>query len=93
VKRSDLAGYVGYGYCASHSRFYWGSKLLLIVTCDGTVTGFALANPKLDGERETVRVKSSRANPLVGHDGGAGGGAVRGLFPQHASASRPSSGR
>jgi hypothetical protein len=56
VKRSDLAGYAGYGYCASHSRFYWGSKLLLIVTCDGTVTGFALANPKLDGERETVRV-------------------------------------
>jgi hypothetical protein len=56
AKRSDLAGYAGYGYCASHSRFYWGAKLLLIVTCDGTVTGFALANPKLDGERETVRV-------------------------------------
>jgi hypothetical protein len=52
VKRSDLAGYAGYGYCASHSRFYWGSKLMLIVTCDGTVTGFALANPKLAGERE-----------------------------------------
>jgi hypothetical protein len=56
VKRSDLAGYAGYGYCASHSRFYWGAKLLLIVTCDGTVTGFALANPKLHGERETARV-------------------------------------
>jgi Transposase DDE domain len=56
AKRSDLAGYAGYGYCASHCRFYWGSKLMLIVTCDGTVTGFALANPKLDGERETVRV-------------------------------------
>jgi hypothetical protein len=35
AKRSDLAGYAGYGYCASHSRFYWGSKLMLIVTCDG----------------------------------------------------------
>lgn len=56
VKRSDLAGYAGYGYCASHSRFYWGAKLLHIVTGDGTVTGFALANPKLDRERETVRV-------------------------------------
>ncbi|MGH3597240.1 MAG: IS982 family transposase [Mycobacterium sp.] len=56
AKRSDLAGYAGYGYCASHSRFYWGAKLLLIIACDGTVTGFALANPKLDGERETVRV-------------------------------------
>ena len=52
AKRSGLAGYAGYGYCASHSRFYWGAKLMLIVTCDGTVTGFALANPKLAGERE-----------------------------------------
>ena len=25
VKRSDLAGHAGYGYCASHSRFFWGS--------------------------------------------------------------------
>jgi hypothetical protein len=25
AKRSALAGYAGYGYCASHSRFYWGS--------------------------------------------------------------------
>ena len=55
AKRSDLAGYAGYGYCASHSRFYWGGKLLLICTCDGTVTGFAVANPKLAGERETAR--------------------------------------
>jgi hypothetical protein len=26
AKRSDLAGYAGYGYCASHSSFYWGAK-------------------------------------------------------------------
>lgn len=25
VKRSDLAGHAGYGYCAAHSRFFWGS--------------------------------------------------------------------
>jgi hypothetical protein len=55
ARRSDLFGYAGYGYCASHSRWYWGSKLMLIVTCDGTVTGFGLANPKLAGEREEVR--------------------------------------
>ena len=24
VKRSALAGHAGYGYCASHSRWYWG---------------------------------------------------------------------
>jgi Transposase DDE domain len=55
AKRSDLFGYAGYGYCASHSRWYWGCKLMLITTPDGTVTGFGLANPKLTGERDEVQ--------------------------------------
>jgi hypothetical protein len=55
ARRSDLAGWAGYGYCPSHSRWYWGAKLLLICTCDGTVTGFGLANPKLHGERDQAR--------------------------------------
>jgi hypothetical protein len=55
AKRSGLYGWAGYGYCPSHSRWYWGSKLLIICTCDGTVTGFGLANPKLFGEREQAR--------------------------------------
>ena len=55
AKRPDLAGWAGYGYCPSHSRFCWGAKLLLIVTCDGTVTGFGLASPKLHGERQQAR--------------------------------------
>jgi len=54
TKRSELAGDAGYGYCAAHSRFYWGTRLMLIVTCEGTITGFCLANPKLAGEREQV---------------------------------------
>jgi hypothetical protein len=55
AKRSRLFGYAGYGYEPSHSRYYWGVKLLLLVTADGTVTGFGLANPKLVGEREAVQ--------------------------------------
>ena len=55
AKRSNLFGYAGYGYEPSHSRYYWGVKLLLICTAEGTVTGFGLANPKLLGEREAVR--------------------------------------
>ena len=64
AKRSDLYGWAGYGYCPSHSRWYWGAKLLLICTCDGTVTGFGLANPKLFGEREEARqmLKDQPAN-------------------------------
>ena len=55
AKRADLAGWAGYGYCPSHSRWYWGAKLLLICSCDGTVTGFGLANPKLFGEQKATR--------------------------------------
>jgi hypothetical protein len=41
-----------------------GCKLLLICTCDGTVTGFSLANPQLYGEREEARqaLKEQSAN-------------------------------
>jgi hypothetical protein len=49
--RSDLAGHAGYGYCAAHSRFYWGLKLYLLATPDGMPITWCLANPKL-GERE-----------------------------------------
>jgi len=60
ARRSDLYGYAGYGYCPSHSRWYWGCKLLLVCTCDGTVTGFSLANPKLAGERDQARQTMER---------------------------------
>jgi hypothetical protein len=55
AKRSGPFGHAGYGSCPSHSRWYWGAKLLIICTCDGTVTGFSLANPKLHGERDQAR--------------------------------------
>jgi len=45
AKRSWLFGYAGYGYQPSHSRFYWGAKLMLICTADGTVTGFGWPTP------------------------------------------------
>src|SRR4051794_37787112 len=37
AKRSDLAGWAGYGYCASHSRFFWGLRLHLVCTPAGEV--------------------------------------------------------
>jgi hypothetical protein len=55
AQRSDLCGWAGYGYESAHSRWYWGVKLMLMTTADGTVTGFGLANPKLFGEREQTR--------------------------------------
>jgi hypothetical protein len=39
VKRSDLAGWAEYGYCASHSRFFWGLRLHLVATSVGCRSG------------------------------------------------------
>jgi Transposase DDE domain len=53
VKRSDLAGWAEYGYCASHSRYFWGLRLHLVCTLTGLPVMFALAGAKAD-ERETL---------------------------------------
>lgn len=53
VKRSDLAGVAEYGYCASHSRFFWGMRLHLISTLHGMPVGYALTGAKTD-ERATL---------------------------------------
>lgn len=50
-KRSDLAGWAEYGYCASHSRFFWGLRLHLVATVHGLPLGWALTGAKAD-ERE-----------------------------------------
>lgn len=43
VRRSALAGYGGYGYCRSHSRWFWGFRLYLLCAPDGLPVGFELA--------------------------------------------------
>lgn len=53
TKRSDLAGWATYGYCASHSRFFWGLRLHLITTPSGLPVAYALAGAKTD-ERDTA---------------------------------------
>jgi hypothetical protein len=53
VKRSELAGWATYGYCASHSRFFWGLRLHLITTPSGLPVAYALAGAKTD-ERDTA---------------------------------------
>src|SRR6266540_4105584 len=51
--RSELAGWAEYGYCASHSRYFWGLRLHLVCTLHGLPVGFALAGAKAD-EREVL---------------------------------------
>lgn len=48
VKRSDLAGWAEYGYCASHSRYFWGLRLHLVCTLQGLPIAYALTGAKAD---------------------------------------------
>jgi hypothetical protein len=53
AKRSDLVGFAEYGYCASHSRYFWGLRLHLLCTLGGLPVGAALTGAKAD-ERHTL---------------------------------------
>jgi Transposase DDE domain len=63
TKRSDLAGWAGYGYCASHSRWFWGLRLHLVATPAGLPITFALTNPKVD-ERD-VALDMFESDPIL----------------------------
>ncbi len=54
AKRSELAGWAEYGYCASHSRYFWGLRLHLVCTLHGLPVAFALTGAKAD-ERDVLR--------------------------------------
>ena len=46
TKRSALAGWAGYGWCPSHSRWFWGLRLHLVCTLHGLPITFALTSAK-----------------------------------------------
>jgi hypothetical protein len=79
VKRSALRGLADYGWCASHSRWYWGFKLYALTSPDGVPVGWCLASPKL-GEREVALALLDRASLQPGQvlvvDKGLAGAAV-----------------
>lgn len=53
VRRSELADAAGYGYCRSHSRWFWGMRLHLLAAPDGTPRAAILA-PADQKEREVA---------------------------------------
>ncbi|OPZ41718.1 MAG: Transposase DDE domain protein [Actinobacteria bacterium ADurb.BinA094] len=53
VKRSALGEAAGYGYCAAHTRWYWGFRLHGVFAPDGTPRAITLADPAR-GEREVA---------------------------------------
>ena len=68
VKRSDLAGWAQYGYCASHSRYFWGLRLHLLCTVHGLPLGWALTGAKAD-ERD-VLIEILTTTPTLGRTPG-----------------------
>jgi hypothetical protein len=65
VKRSEFAGYAGYGYCRSHSRWFWGFRLYLLCAADGMPIGWELAAANI-GERVVAAEILDRV-PVAGH--------------------------
>lgn len=53
TRRSELADACGYGYCRSHSRWFWGMRLHLCCAPDGTPRASILA-PADQPEREVA---------------------------------------
>ena len=65
ARRSEFAGYAGYGYCRSHSRWFWGFRLYMITSGDGMPIGWELAAANI-GER-VVAAEMLERIPLAGH--------------------------
>jgi hypothetical protein len=51
-----LANAADYGYCASHSRLFWGFRLHALFAPDGTPRALALTSPKIDEKLVCVQM-------------------------------------
>jgi hypothetical protein len=69
VQRSDLAGWAEYGYCASHSRFFWGLRLHLLCTLGGLPVAFALTGAKADERLTLLGMLEADPDLLARHRG------------------------
>jgi hypothetical protein len=76
TRRSQLADAADSGYCASHSRFFWGFRLHALFALDGTPRALELTSPKAS-EREVclqllTRLERNGPITVIGDKGYAG---------------------
>jgi len=93
VKRSALGDAADYGWCASHSRFFWGFRLHAIFAPDGTPRALELASPKRD-ERDIGlvlldRCRRNGGETLLGDKGYAGREFEKAVSERDATIVRP----
>jgi len=69
VKRSDAAGWAEYGYCASHSRYFWGLRLHLVCTLTGLPVLFALTGAKADEREALLGMPEAGRDVMQAHPG------------------------
>ncbi|WP_157252777.1 IS982 family transposase [Nonomuraea typhae] len=69
ARRSDLAGWAEYGYCASHSRYFWGLRLHLVCTLGGLPVLFALTGAKADERGTLVAMLDAAPEVVAAHPG------------------------
>jgi hypothetical protein len=69
ARRSDLAGWAEYGYCASHSRYFWGLRLHLLCTLGGLPIGFALTGAKADERQVLLGIFEADPGLVAGRPG------------------------
>jgi len=75
AQRSALGDAAGYGYCAAHSRWFWGLRLHALCAPDGTPRALTLADPARD-EREValeLLERAARGGELLVADKGYAG--------------------
>jgi hypothetical protein len=65
TRRSQLADAADYGYCTSHSRYFWGFRLHGLFALDGTPRALLLTSPKTP-ERDVCLSLLERC-PRSGH--------------------------
>jgi hypothetical protein len=69
ARRSELAGWAEYGYCASHSRWFWGLRLHMLATLHGLPVGFALTGAKADERQVLLSILDASPDLAGGHPG------------------------
>ena len=76
TQRSQLADAADFGYCASHSRYFWGFRLHGLFALDGTPRALQLTSPKAN-ERDVClallnRLERNQPLTAIGDKGYAG---------------------